>query len=201
MKLKQTIPMAVLAMITATALTRAETPAKAFIRPSVAYIIPESDGYDDNKISIGLTAGAASDINELSAEVGFFGWDFSEVDGVVSIKAKESYLPILANYRRYFSFNSNQMRLYVGPSMGFTPSKYEIEGRAPGVFVEDDATKTRFTLAANVGFDIKVNERISFNLGYRYLYLNKSTIEILDTDVDLDALKAHVVNAGLNIRF
>ena len=78
---------------------------------------------------------------------------------------------------------------------------YEIEASGPGVFVKDDSIETFFTLAANAGVDIRLTQKLSLNLGYRYLYIDARKTELLGSTFHLDDFKSHLVTAGLNIRF
>jgi opacity protein-like surface antigen len=175
----------------------------AFIRPTLAYVMPDADGYDDAAY-IGVAAGVVSGTkqeHEFSGEIGAMGWEFDERDGGLRAQGTETYVPILANYRYYAQPADAKVRFYIGPSIGFTQAQYEIEVSGPGLFRKDDTTETHFTWAANLGVDIQINEKISLNAGYRYLYIDGGEAELFGNTIDLDESKAHAITAGLNIRF
>jgi len=174
----------------------------AFIRPTVAYVAPEADGYDDAGY-IGVAAGVVTAPNsqhEFSGEIGFTGWEFDERVGPSRVEATETYAPILANYRYYAQPANAKVRFFFGPSIGFTHAIYEIEVSGP-VFRKDDSSEILFTVAGNAGVDIRFNDKLSLNLGYRYLYIDSGETELFGSTIDLDESKAHVIFAGLNIRF
>jgi opacity protein-like surface antigen len=204
MKLLQTISLAGVAMIAAATFAHAQTATQGFLRPTLGYAIPDADDYD-NELTYSLAGGVTMGENEWSAEIGRASWDSGENMGNISIAAKEAYVPFLANYRRYFTLKDNKVRIYAGPSLGFTYAKYEIEfrGRTGNtvIYGKDDARDTLLTLAANVGADINLNEKMSINLGYRYLYLDEASITILGAKTEIDEFKAHVISAALNVRF
>jgi opacity protein-like surface antigen len=187
--------------LAAVATTQAAGP--AFIRPTVAYVMPDADGYDDAAylgVAAGATVGQTSQ-HEFSGEIGATGWEFEERFGSTWIEGTETYVPFLANYRYYAQPADAKVRLYFGPSIGFTQARYEIEVRSPGFFGKDDSTEILFTFAANIGVDIQLTEKLSLNVGYRYLYIDGGETELFGADIDLDESNAHAITAGLNIRF
>jgi outer membrane protein W len=201
--MKRQIVLTGLVAMTLASITTTQAAGRAFIRPTLAYVMPEADGYDDAAyigVAGGVVSGAAQE-HEFSAEIGATGWDFEERAGSARAKGTETYVPILASYRYYAQPADAKVRFYIGPSIGFTQSQYEIEVSGPGVFVKDDSTEVHFTWAASLGFDIKVNEKFSINVGYRYLYIDGGETELLGTNLDLDESKASAITAGLNIRF
>ncbi|ATC64030.1 hypothetical protein CMV30_08755 [Nibricoccus aquaticus] len=175
----------------------------AFIRPTIAYVAPEADGYDDAGY-IGVSAGVATGPtgqHEFSAEIGATGWEFDDRIGAQRVKGEEVYAPILASYRYYAQPADAKVRFFFGPSLGFTAASYEVEVSGPGLFQKDDSAEVLLTVAGNVGVDIRFNEKLSLNIGYRYLYIDSGETELLGVDVDFEESKAHVISAGLNIRF
>jgi opacity protein-like surface antigen len=176
----------------------------AFIRPTVAYVTPDDvDGYDDAAY-IGFAAGAAVGAgrqHEISGEIGAMGWEFDERVGPVRVEATETYVPFLASYRYYTHPVESKVRFYFGPSIGFTVARYDIESRSSFYSVDDEAVEYLFSFAANLGFDINLTEKLSLNVGYRYLYISSGETELFDAQIDFDELKSHMVVAGLNIRF
>lgn len=175
----------------------------AFVRPVIAYVAPEADGYDDAGY-IGVAAGAtlgATRQHEIGGEIGGTGWEFDERFGSIRSQGEENYVPILANYRYYVQPAGAKVRVFFGPSIGFTSASYEIEVSGPGLFQKDDSTEVLFTIAGNVGVDFQLNDKLSLNVGYRYLYIEGGDTELLGTNIDLDESKAHLIFAGLNIRF
>ncbi|MGC4072428.1 MAG: outer membrane beta-barrel protein [Nibricoccus sp.] len=182
-------------------LTQAAGP--AFIRPTVAYVMPEAEGYDDAGY-IGVSAGVAlgkTGQHEISGEIGGTGWDFDERIGSGRVKGEENYAPVLASYRYYFQPADAKVRFFVSPSVGFTGASYEVEVSGPGVFQKDDSTELLFTLAASAGVDFRINDRFSINAGYRYLYIDSGNTELLGSNISFDETKASVIFAALNIRF
>ena len=201
--MNRTIVFTGFAALALTALSSAQAAGPAFIRPTIAYVSPEADGYDDAAyvgVSAGVATGSARQ-HEFSAEIGATGWEFDERVGPGRIQAEETYVPILASYRYYAGPADAKVRFFIGPSIGFTAAGYEVEVSGPGVFQKDDSAEILFTCAANAGIDIRINERFSINVGYRYLYIDGGETELLGNDIEFEESKAHAFVAGLNIRF
>jgi opacity protein-like surface antigen len=193
--------LAALALAAVTSSHAATTP--AFIRPVIAYVSPDADGYDDAAyfgVQAGVFTGPTKQ-HEFSGEIGATGWESDERFFATRIEATETYVPVLASYRYYAQPEGSKVRFFIGPSIGFTHASYEIKVSGPGSFGKDDSTEAFFTWAGNVGVDIKFNEKFSLNVGYRYLHIEGGETELFGADIDLDDSKAHVVFAGLNIRF
>jgi opacity protein-like surface antigen len=187
----------------AAALPSLQAAGPAFIRPTIAYVAPEADGYDDAGyigVAAGVTTGSTRQ-HEFSGEIGATGWEFDERVGNTRLEATETYVPILANYRYYVQPAGAKVRFFFGPSIGFTAASYEIEASGGGFFQKDDSAEVFFTFAGNAGVDIQFNEKFSLNVGYRYLYIDGGETELFGETLDLDESKAHVIFAGLNIRF
>lgn len=192
-----------LAALALTVTTSSQAAVQAFVRPVIAYVHPDADGYDDAGY-LGVQAGVftgATKQHEFSGEIGATGWDFDDRYGNTRVQGTETYVPVLASYRFYTQPVGSKVRFFFGPSIGFTEAGYEIEVSSPGRFEKDDSTEIFFTFAANAGLDITVNDRFSINVGYRYLHIDGGETELLGNDLDLEESKAHVVFAGLNIRF
>jgi opacity protein-like surface antigen len=174
-----------------------------FVRPVVAYVSPTADGYDDAGylgVQVGVFVGANRN-HEFSGEIGSTGWESDERIGSLRSEATETYVPILASYRFYAGASDAPVRFFFGPSIGLTAAAYEVEVTGPGVFRKDDSSELLFTAAANVGLDFRINDRFSINLGYRYIYIDGTEIELFGLNLDLDDSKAHIVSTGLTIRF
>ena len=187
----------------AAALPSLQAAGPAFIRPTIAYVAPEADGYDDAGyigVAAGVTTGSTRQ-HEFSGEIGATGWEFDERVAGTRVEATETYVPILANYRYYVQPTGSKVRFFFGPSIGFTAASYEIEASGSGFFQKDDSAEVFFTFAGNAGVDIQFNEKFSLNVGYRYLDIDGGETELFGETLDLDESKSHVIFAGLNIRF
>ena len=192
-----------LAALALAANTAGHAATQAFIRPVIAYVNPEADGYDDAAylgVQAGIFTGPTKQ-HEFSAEIGATGWEFDEREAGLRVQGTETYVPVLASYRYYVQPADSKVRFFFGPSIGFTHANYEVEVSGGGGFSKDDSAEIFFTAAGNVGVDIKFNEKLSLNVGYRYLFIDGGETEIFYSTVQLDDSKAHVVFAGLNIRF
>jgi Outer membrane protein beta-barrel domain len=201
--MNRTIVITGFAALALAAVTSTQAATQAFIRPVIAYVSPDADGYDDAGY-LGVQAGVftgPTKQHEFSGEIGATGWESDERFGTTRVEATETYVPVLASYRYYVQPETSKVRFFFGPSIGFTHASYEIELSGPNVFGKDDSIETFFTFAGNVGVDIKFNEKFSLNVGYRYLHIDGGETELFGADIDLDDSKAHVVFAGLNIRF
>lgn len=92
-----------LAALALAAIPSSQAATQAFIRPVIAYVNPEADGYDDAGY-IGVQAGVftgPTKQHEFSGEIGATGWEFDERAGNTRIEATETYVPVLASYRYY----------------------------------------------------------------------------------------------------
>ncbi len=173
------------------------------LRPIVGYVSPDADGYD-NAGYIGFAGGVAVGTtrqHEFHVETGVTGWEQKESGYGYYAEGTETYVPVLVGYRHYTEPLGSKLRLYVGPSIGLTHVLYEIEARGSGVFIKDDSNEVLFTAAANIGVEIRFNERMSLDVGYRYLYIDGGDTELLGMNVSFDDARAHIGQVGLNIRF
>jgi opacity protein-like surface antigen len=175
-----------------------------FLRPNVAYVSPDTDGYSDEAY-IGVTGGVTFDAkqqHEVSLEVGTIRWDNSENLGVSRIDSDESYIPFLAGYRYYVQPVDSKVRFFAGPSIGIAQADYNVTLYNRGAPIAgDDSNEMLFTYAFNIGASIKLNDNISIDLGYRYLVMADTQTEILGTIIDVDEFKTHALTLGANIRF
>jgi hypothetical protein len=201
--MNRTIVLASFAALAVAGFSCAHGATTAFIRPTLAYVAPEADGYDDAAY-VGFSAGVFTGPgkqHEFSAEIGATGWEFDEREFGLRVQGEESYASLLVSYRYYTQPIDSHVRFFFGPSLGFTTAQYEIEVSGPGIFRKDDSSEVLFTASANVGINFRFDEKLSLNVAYRYLYIASGETELLGVDVDLEASKAHVVFAALNIRF
>ena len=177
---------------------------RGFVRPTLAYVSPDAEGYDD-AVYVGADIGGFLGKNqnhEISGEIGAIAWEYDERFGAFRGTGEETYVPFLANYRYYVGApDVNKVRFFFGPSIGFTEATYEARVTGPGVNLRDEASELLFTFAVNVGVEVKLNERFSLNLGYRYLHIDGTDTEMFGSNIDLDDSKAHLGVAGLTVRF
>ena len=175
-----------------------------FVRPTIAFVSPDAEGYDD-ALYAGADVGAFLGKNrnhEISGEIGGVAWEYKENFGALRGEGEETYVPFLANYRYYVGTpDVNKVRFYFGPSLGFTSATYEAKVWGPGFYRADEASEVLFTFAANVGVEVKINERLSLNIGYRYLHIDGTETELFGSNIDLDDSKAHIGSVGLTVRF
>jgi len=180
------------------------TAGNGFIRPTVGFVSPDAEGYDDS-IYLGADIGSFLGKNqnhEVSGEIGFVAWEFDQREGAFRAEGEETYVPLLVNYRYYVGTpDVNKVRFFFGPSLGFTEATYEVKVTGPGMNLKGDASELLFTYAVNLGVEIKFTEKLSLNLGYRYLHIKGTDTELFGSRIDLDDSKAHVGFAGLTCRF
>jgi|GEM_PF-5130813 opacity protein-like surface antigen len=201
--MNRTIALTGLTVLALTILPSSHASARGFIRPTIAYVIPEADGYD-NAGYLGFAAGFVAGPghqHEISAEIGATGWEFDEREGSVRVEGQETYVPMLVSYRCYAQPEGSKVRFFIGPSVGFTHVQYEVKASGQNLFSKDETSEFRFTLAGNVGVDFRLSTKLSLNVGYRYLYIDGGNAELFGADIEVDESKAQVIFAGLNIRF
>ena len=174
-----------------------------FIRPVVGYVSPDADGYDDAGY-IGFAGGVfvgPTQQHEFSAEIGMTMWESDETVFGIRFEGEETYVPVLANYRYYFQPREAKVRFFVGPSIGFTEVTFDIKATGPGINRSDDSSEYLATGALNAGVEVKLNEKLSLDIGYRYLYIEDGSTTLLGVNAEFDESKAHALFAGLTFRF
>ncbi len=179
------------------------TQASGFIRPLVSFVAPTSEGYS-NAAGYGVAVGLTPDQgkhHELSLEVNYSAWKEDDSFAPYRVTAEEKYMPILLNYRYYFGSATRTTRFFIGPSIGVTQARYSASFSGPYFNESDSATDWVPTISAAAGLEFSIGDKISLQLGYRFLAVDEAEIEMFGRTSKLDSFTANIAFLGLGSRF
>jgi opacity protein-like surface antigen len=164
--------------------------AESYIRPEILWSQgKESDGdFSSSKMGFGLVGGITlGDQAEHDISVGISATNYSHTytDGTLDLKT----VPIMLNYRYIFLEKTSAVRVYVGPSIGFTLMKMAVG--------DESKSTTGFTWGGTVGILWKASDHIDVDIGYRYM---DAKVDISDWDVN-SSLKINMLSAGVSFKF
>lgn len=196
----------VLAALGAATLATASS-AEYFIRPLIAHVDPDQDGYS-SATGFGLAGGryfGPKLQHELSVDLTFTKWeDSANMGSMGSVSAEEAHMPVLVHYKYHFALSDgpSPLRLYVGPGLGMTQTELDLRGTVTGLgtFADSDSN-WNFTWAASVGIIFKLSPKVDLDFGYRYLHVKGSDYNLLGGTFEAEDGKASVFYGGVGFRF
>jgi len=177
--------------------------ADSFLRPIVSFDSPTTDGFKDT-VGYGFVAGTYLGENrthELSFEFHYNDWDYSSSYAGYSVKGSERNMPYLLNYRYHFGAGTDKARFYVGPSLGFTKTRLNVDATLSDAILRVESSDWAFSWGGSAGVLINLTDQTDLDLGYRYLNTDGRNVTVTGTTVHIDDRKTHMLYAGLNIRF
>lgn len=177
--------------------------AEAFIRPTISYVEPATDGFKSATgygVAGGLNFGSGGN-HEVSIEWDYVKWDFHyAVLPGVDLALYEKFMPVMVNYRYYVAGTEElkNVRFYIGPSAGMTRS--EFGGTLSGVGSTSDS-KWTFSWGGSVGFVVKLAKRVDLDIGYRYIKIQGGTYHFEGLPLRFADSHANVFYGGIGFRF
>jgi opacity protein-like surface antigen len=193
-----------LSVAAAMALANHGLAAEAFIRPTIFYVEPATDGFK-SATGYGVAGGVcfgSGENHEVSIEWDYVKWDFhlTVSPGVDLASWYEKFMPVMVNYRYYVAGTEElkNVRFYIGPSAGMTRS--EFGGTLSGVGSTSDS-KWTFSWGGSVGFVVKLAKRVDLDIGYRYIKIQGGTYHFEGLPVRFEDSHANVFYGGIGIRF
>ena len=189
-----------LAIVTCLAIGTCAYAQEGFIRPELSYNYARISVASPAGIKLrdeagyGIASGAsfgAQNEQELGLSVSLVDFKlYSKLAGT-SITGKIRTLPILANYRYYFSTKTDAVRFFLAPSAGFTSGRSDVSAFSGGTITRTTSSGNDVTWGAGFGALVKVADKIDLNVSYRH-------IEFKESDAQL---RVNTLSAGANIRF
>ncbi len=184
--------------------------AQVFLRPMAVAYLPE--GTDDNEgsskvDSIVVGGGATFGVfmgptnrHEVSFEVSSLSIDSKTEGSPASASNKESYLPIMQQYRLHIPLTKKErLWIFLGPAVGIANTEKEtLNTQTPGVGVSTRVTKSKWNIAwgASIGVNYRLGNSFDVDIGVRRLQ-----VESKSKKLGWDNFAANGVFAGLGVRF
>jgi hypothetical protein len=210
----------ILFFVVTAALTGASQLAAAttFVRPGAWYLDYGVDGMSA-KIAPSVAVGArfgTNDTHEVSLDVAYANWDYERsLFATVSLGqfGDGKLVPVLASYRYYFGLPTHGIHVFIGGSAGLAYVKGDLRQDGSGLSWRASYGDTSLAYSGMAGVSGEFNERVGYELGYRYLYVNdRSSVSTNmfagsggyvagGPTVKSPRMEAHVLTAAVNIRF
>jgi opacity protein-like surface antigen len=177
--------------------------AEGFVRPLVEFISPETDGYS-TRAGVGAVVGSQfgkQEEHELSFEAAGTQWNTARVSSVGAVALQERFVTCLLNYRYHFGPATAPVRFYAGPSLGYTNN--DVSGAVTGAHGVTAGRESiwNLTWSGSAGLTFKLSEKIELDVGYRFLHVQPRDTTLAGYAFKGEAVKAHVVYAGVGFRF
>lgn len=181
----------------------ASASADTFIRPAAYYVSPTTDGYSSagaGAVSIGFSRGENLQ-HEFSMEVAYVRWNSSTNVSGIAVSGSEHYMPYLANYRFLFGQKGDTLRAYIGPAIGVMNSRIDVSARSRFGSFSDSSSAWAFAAAGSAGVVLKLSDKVNLDIGYKYLHAEAASYTIAGVNLEAGAARAHMLGAGIGIRF
>lgn len=180
----------------------ANSPLMPVIRPTAYFVRPTANEYS-GAMAGGLLVGSEfgeQKQHEVSSEWVYTWWDSDTTRPGISIASREHFMPFLLNYRFHIGHSSQSVRMYVGPSIGLTYSKIDVNARMGSLRSSMSTSDWTFTASASIGALIKIYASSSIDCGYRYLHTATGNYSLGGHSFQASSAAAHMTYAGFSFR-
>lgn len=92
-----------------------------------------------------------------------------------------------------------RLRMLMGGGMGLTVIIQDTTIRGPAREVSDSTDAFLFTIQGLAGFGWAFTDNVSFDLTYRYTWMDNANVSLFETSTPYRSTKNHSVNAALNL--
>jgi hypothetical protein len=193
--------------------------AEPFVRPAGSYYFLHTDGYSNTR-GIGIAAGdilGDQGAHELSLEWDRATWSYltqppPDIFGGTVIYGSGTIQPVQFNYRYRFGDNHSRIRLYLGPSAGFTATQGHLTSSNGSAFYYTGSYRAwSFTCIGAAGVQVKILRNVCLDAGCQYVWIKgvdaslPSHSYIGETlsplTLNLGDIKALVLHLGLQVSF
>jgi hypothetical protein len=186
--------------------------ADVFVRTSSLYLSSAASHFEDKagaSFAVGTHLGQKGE-HELSAELGYSNWSYSDKPGLPVVGASwwdgsGHMMPLLANYRYVYFPEGYKVGVYAGPSLGLLRMDGDLSVALSGLRYSGTVSEWKCLYGGTVGLVFPLGKTFSIDLGYRYLQSAAISPTLTANGTirnawDLGAYKAHVLALGVNIQ-
>jgi hypothetical protein len=181
-----------------------------FVRPEIDYVSPQDKGTSEATVGYGLSFGkqlGSDKEHEISLDLLY--WDENKtlvetLPVTSTIRSKHKMMPLLLDYRYYAGSSDGRLRLFLGALAGYTNAdeSFNVNQTSAPVF-SGTASATRWlpTLGGTAGIEIKTSDRVSVQLGYRYLHIFEKNYGGATFTFHPVAYNADIFTGAVSIKF
>lgn len=182
-----------------------------FVRPEIDYVSPQDKDRSSSSATVGYGLSAGTQLgsaqeHEISLDLLYWNENESRFQTVPSISSfawKHKMMPVLLGYRYYAGGSNSKVRLFLGALAGYTHANESFSANQSSPAINGSASASRWlpTLGGTAGLEIKASDRVSVQLGYRYLHIFEKNYQSTAFAVHPDAYNANLFTGAVSLKF